>query len=215
MLDINIVDGKGSGRKARVNGEGELSVVVHPHPPIAETIEAFPFRQYFTSNGLSTGINDMAINGSTNEVEYWVNASQYFDIYIKYISVEIGDGGSPNLNSFGSLPALTNGVEWIWFNQEEGEYELHEGIKTNKEFIRVGTDTASIGTGTDAFLADVSGGGSEKSYLPSIDIAESYGLPWGMRLRKGSTDKIIFRVRDNLTNLTTFNIVSYGIRLNF
>lgn len=212
MIDVNIQDGKGNGYKAKVSEEGALNVIIHPHPPKDEAIEALPFRQYFTDNGLSTGSNDMAVNGATTNVDFYIEARKDFDIYIGYVSAEIGDGGSPALNKFGALTALTNGIEWIWFNQD-GEYELHEGIKTNKEFIRIGTDTGAIGTGVEAYLADVSGGGTVKSYLPNIDIKESYGLPWGLRLRKGSTDKLIFRVRDNLTGLTTFNIVAFGIRL--
>ena len=212
MLNVNLQDGKGRANLAKVNGEGEISVVVHPHPPKDENQNALPFRQYFTDDGTSTGSNDMRVNGSTNEVLFWIEAVPKNDIYIKYISVEISDNGNPNLNGFGALSALANGIEWIWFNQEEGDYELHEGIKTNKEFIRIGTDTAAIGTGIDAFLADVSGGGTAKSYFPAIDISESYGLPWGLRLRRGTKDKLIFKVRDNLTSLVTFNAVAYGIR---
>jgi hypothetical protein len=214
MLNVNLQDGKGRANLAKVNGEGELSVVVHPHPPKEEDQNALPFRQYFTDDGTTAGSNDMCVNGSTNEVLFWIEAVPKNDIYIKYISVEISDNGSPNLNGFGALSALTNGVKWTWFNQEEGDYELHEGIKTNKEFVaRVGTDTAAVGTGVDAFLSDVGGGGgTAKSYFPAIDISENYGLPWGLRLRKGTTDKIIFTVRDNLTSLVTFNAVAYGIR---
>jgi hypothetical protein len=212
-IKAQIIDGYGTGNKAKINGEGEFSVVVHPHPPIDEEIEALPFRQYFTDNGAASGSNDMTVNGATTNVDFYISAVAEYDIYIKYISAEIGDGGTPSLNKFGALTALTNGVGFYWFTQKEAEYELHEGIKTNKEFIRVGTDTGAIGTGVDAYLADVSGGGTEKSYFPQLDIAESYGLPWGVRLTKGTTDKLIFRVADNLTGLTTFNIVAYGIRL--
>lgn len=197
----------------KIDDEGAISVTVHPHPPINEKIEALPFRQYFTDNGTRTGSSDLAVNGSASYLDFFITASEDYDIYIKYISTEIGDGGTPSLNKFGALSALTNGVGFYWFTQSEGEYELHEGIKTNKEFIRISTDTGAIGTGTEAYLADVSGGGTEKSYLPNMDISENYGLPWGLRLKKGSTDKLIFRVADNLTGLTTFNIVAYGIRL--
>lgn len=214
MIDINILDGKGYGNKAKVSKEGALSVVVHPHPPRNETIDALPFRQYFTANGMANGSNDMRVNGSITPKDYYIAASEIYDIYIGYVSVEIGDGGSPNLNKFGNLTALTNGIEWIWFNNREGEYELHEGIKTNKEFIRLGTDSAGFGDGVNAFLADVSGGASEKSYLPNIDLKESFGLPWGIRLRKATEDKLIFRINDDLTTLTTLNILAYGIRLN-
>ena len=125
----------------------------------------------------------------------------------------IGDGGSPNLNGYGALAALTNGVEWCLVTQDKGDYILHDGIKTNLEFVRLGVDTGAIGDGTTAYLADVSGGGSEKSYIPTIDLAETFGLAYGIRLRKGSTDKMIFKINDDLTNLTTHNAISYGIRI--
>ena len=203
----------GEERSLKIGEEGDALVTVSPHPPINEVITSIPFRSYFIREGISTSIN-MAINGSVTPVNYLIEASEEYDIFIKYIHAEIGDGGSPNLNKFGDLTALTNGVGWYWFTQEEGEYELHEGIKTNKEFtIRIGNDSAGFGDGINAFLADVSGGASEKSYFPRIDIAESYGMPWGLRLRKGTTDRIIFRVSDDLSALTTFNIVAQGIRI--
>jgi hypothetical protein len=155
----------------------------------------------------------MKVDGSTTAAEFYIAAFKDYDIYIKSISVVIGDGGSPALNKFGALSALSNGVKWDLFTNDLGLYELHDGIKTNLEFIRLGVDTAGIGTGTDAFLADVSGGGTEKSYLPNIDIAETFGLKFGVRLRKGSNDKLIFTIQDNLTALTTFNAIGYGIRI--
>jgi len=201
------------GKQLKINGEGELSVVIHQHPPIDEDVAGLPFRQYFTTDGLKSGSNDMTVNGATNSVDFYITASPDFDIYIKYITVEIGDGGAPALNKFGALNALSNGVAFYWDTQIEPLYELHEGIKTNKEFIRIASDTGAIGTGTDAYLADVSGGGTEKSYLPNIDMKEIYGLPWGLRLRKGTLDKIIFRVQDDLTGLTTFNAIATGTRI--
>jgi hypothetical protein len=166
------------GKQLKINGEGEVSVVIHQHPPIDEDIFALPFRSYFTDNGLPSGVNTMNVDGSTNYVT-----------------------------------ALTNGVAFYWDSQKEPLYELHEGIKTNKEFIRIASDTGAIGTGTEAYLADVSGGGTEKSYLPNMDMTEIYGLPWGLRLKRNSLDKIIFRVQDNLTGLSTFNAIATGTRI--
>ena len=201
------------GNALQIYGEGYCTVAVHQHPPVNESITALPFRQYFTDNGGLTGSNDMTVNGAVNYVDYYISANPEYDIYIKYLTIEIGDGGIPSLNKFGALTALTNGVKFLWDSQNEPDYELHEGIKTNKEFIRIASDTAGIGTGVDAFLADVSGGGSEKSYLPNMDMTEIYGLPWGLRLRKATKDKIIFRVQDDLTGLTTFNAIATGTRI--
>jgi len=200
------------GKQLKINGEGELTVTVHQHPPRDESETALPFRSYFTDDGTTTGTNTMNVNGATNFVDYYIKASTEYDIYIKYITVEIGDGGTPALNKFGSLAALSNGLGFYYDTQTEPLYELHEGIKTNKEFIRIASDTGAIGTGTDAYLADVSGGGSEKSYLPNIDMNEIYGLQWGLRLRKGTKDRLVFRVQDNLSGITTFNAIATGIR---
>ena len=202
-----------SGKVLEVYGEGYTTVAVHQHPPENESTIALPFRQYFTDDGKHSGSNDMTIDGGTSYTDFYVRANDNFDVYIKYITIEIGDGGAPSLNKFGSLSALTNGVAFLWDSQIEPDYELHEGIKTNKEFVRIGSDTAAIGSGTEAFLADVSGGGTEKSYLPSIDFKEIYGLPWGLRLKKGTLDKLVFRVQDNLTGLTTFNAIATGTRI--
>ena len=202
-----------TGKTLKVGDEGEIEVVIHQHPPINEVRPALPFRSYFTDNGTTTGDNIMRVNGATNFVDFYVKANQDYDIYIKYITTEIGDGGTPSLNKFGNLNALFNGVAFLWDTQTEPDYELHEGIKTNKEFIRIASDTGAIGTGQDAYLADVSGGGTEKSYLPNMDMAEIYGLSWGLRLRKGTNDRLVFRVRDDLTGLSTFNAIATGVRV--
>lgn len=208
MIDVNLIGANGTGKGAKVNGEGELSVVVHPHPPIDEEVNALPYRAYF----LDGASNDMTIDGSSTSVDFSINASQDFDIYVKSISVIIGDGGSPALNKFGALTALANGVEFVYFNQLLGGYTLHDGIKSNLEFLRLG-EPIGFGDSTTAALADVSGGGTEKSYLPNIDMAKSYGLAYGLRLVKGTTDKLIFRINDSLTGLTTMNAIAYGIRI--
>lgn len=202
-----------NGNRLRVYGEGYISVAEHQHPPLNESVIALPFRQYFTDNGNSTGSNDLTVNGSSTFTDFYIEAQEEYDIYIKYLTAEVGDGGSPSLNKFGNLSALTNGVAFYWDTRLEPLYELHEGIKTNKEFIRIASDTGAIGTGTEAYLADVSGGGTEKSYLPNMDMTEIYGLPWGLRLKKNTKDRLMFRVQDDLSGLSTFNIIATGIRL--
>ena len=212
MKTTSIVDGQ-SNNVLKVHDEGEIGVVIHQHPPVMEEVLALPFRQYFTDNGISSGSTVMSVDGSTNYTDFYISANTNYDVYIKYITVEIGDGGTPSLNKFGALTALTNGVAFYWDTQTEPLYELHEGIKTNKEFIRIASDTGAIGTGVEAYLADVSGGGTEKSYLPNMDMAELYGLQWGLRLRKNTFDKLIFRVQDDLTGLSTFNAIATGTRI--
>jgi hypothetical protein len=200
------------GKRLRINEEGAVDVVMHQHPPTADSISALPFRSYFTKDGTATGVRRMDEDGSVTPVDYYIKASPDYDIYIKFVSVEIGDGGTPTLNNFGSLSALTNGVAFYWDTQKEPEYELHEGIITNKMLIRA-FGSYGFGNGVEAFLADVSGNNTEKSYFGLLNIEERYGLKFGLRLRKGTNDKIILRVQDDLTGLSTFNAIGTGIRI--
>ena len=202
-----------NGDSLNVDRFGNIYALERQYPPTDGDILAIPFRQYFTDDGKATGSNVMAVDGSVTFTDFAVNASPEFDIFIKYITCEIGDGGTPALNKFGALAELTNGVAWYWDTQQQPLYELHEGIKTNKEFIRIASDTAAIGTGTEAFLADVSGGGAEKSYFPNIDMEEIYGFQWGLRLRKGTKDRLLFRIQDDLSTIVNFDCIAYGLRI--
>jgi len=202
-----------TGDKAKVSPEGALQVVNHGHAPQTETIFSIPFRQYFTDSGVASGSNDMIVDGSSTAVDFYVSADAEKDTYIVTISVDLADGGSPNMNKFGDLGALTNGISVTYVTQDQGTVVIHDGIKTNREFVRFGNETPAIGTGADAFLADASGGGTEKAYLPKLDVREQFGMPFGIKLRKGTTDRVIFTVNDALAGLTTFNILAYGNRL--
>lgn len=209
-IKFQFLDGFGSGKKAKVGEEGTLQVVNHGHPPQEETLFAIPFRQRFQNSSASS---DMAVDGSSTNVSFSICAISARDVYVRSMSVIIGDGGSPALNKFGNLSALANGVEFTYVTQDDGTFIMHDGIKTNLEFVRLGVDTPAVGTGTDAFLADVSGGGTEKSYIPTIDFKETFGLPFGLKLRKGSLDCVTFTVKDDLSALTTFDIIGYGVQI--
>ena len=194
-----------------VNKEGAASVIVHTHPPLNEVIVASPFSQYFTTTGISAGSSDMTVNGATTNVDFYITASPDYDIYIKTISVLIGDNGAA-LNLFGAIAALSNGIEFTHNTLDGGTTILHSGIKDNLEFVRLGLNSPQIGAGTTAFRADTTGSGAD-TYLPVIRMTDIFGLPWGLRLRKGTEDNIAFTVRNNISAPDTFNIIGYGIKI--
>lgn len=213
-LPIHIIDGHGSGNKVKVNGEGEIPVVIHTHPPIDEQVESFPFSQYFTDDGTSSGSNDMRVDGSTTSQAFSISAHEERDVWIKTISVRISDANSA-LNKFGALSALTNGISWEYSNNNLGEVTIQDEIKTNLDFMRIALASAAIG-GSDAFKADVGGGGAgaDDTYLPVIDMAQTFGFSWGLRLSKGSRDMIKFVVNDDLsTGIDQFDIIAFGVQL--
>lgn len=213
-LPVHLIDGHGSGNKLKINGEGEIPVVIHTHPPIDEQVESFPFSQYFTDDGTSTGDNDMRVDGSSTSVPFYISAKEDKDIWIKSISIRISDANS-DLNKFGALAALTNGISWEYSNNNLGEVTIQDEIKTNLDFMRIALASAAIG-GSDAFKADVGGGGAgaDDTYLPVIDMTQTFGFAWGLRLSRGSKDKLIFRVNDDLsTGMDQFDILAFGVQL--
>lgn len=205
MIEVQIVDGHGKGYPVRIGTEGEQYVVVHPHPPKDEVESPDPFRQYFTNNGS----NDMLVDGSTTPVDFAINAVPEHDIYVGTMSVIIADAAS-TLNKFGNLAELTNGVEIFWETQDRGVVQIHEGLKTNLDFMRLSGGEPAVGTGSDTFKADLSGGGAD-AYLPMIDIQDIFGLQWGLRLRKGTTDRLVIRIKDNVSTMDQFDCIAYGI----
>lgn len=208
-LDVRLLDGS-SDQAAKVNGEGELNVVVHPHPPRDEAITARPFRQRLVNSSASS---DMAVDGSSTAVDFYVEPSEDFDAYIAVLNFQVGDAGGLRLDHFGGLgAALTNGIQIFYQTLDSGSIDIHEGIKTNLEFIRTGYDTFPIGDTTNAFRAETQGGGAEDSYLPIMDLSKIFKLQYGIRLRKATNDRVVVRVRDNLTGLTTFDCIATGLQ---
>jgi hypothetical protein len=210
MLKTVIIDGYGNQNKAKVNGEGELSVVVHPHPPKDEAESPLPVREYFKT---SAGSSDMAVDGSTTAVEFSINSQANFDVYIRTASIVIADA-SQTLQEFGNLnAALTNGVKLEWRTSDLGTVVIHDGLKTNFDFIRLALGNPSLGDGASAFLASNAIPTNIEAYLPVVDFSQVFGLPWGLRLRAGTTDKVVWTVQDNVSAVDQFDIIGYGIKI--
>lgn len=201
-----------NGNRAAVSSEGNLQVTIHPHPPVSDNTHVVPFRQYFTTTGVASGSNDMRVNGATTNVNFSINANGDEDIFIKTVSILITDAGA-RLNLFGALAALTNGLSFEYVSNDTGRLIIQDGIKTNLDLVRTGLGNPSIGDGTTAFRADVSGGGAD-AYLPVIDLQATFGLPWGLHLRKGTKDQLRFVVKDNLSaGLDQFDILGFGTKV--
>jgi len=206
-----IVDGHGTGYSLKINEEGTANVVVHPHPPLSDPTVTEPFRQFFTDDGAPTGSEDMTVNGSTTEQEFFITAQAEKDVYIKSISVVISDAGAA-LNEFGNLAALTNGCKFTHFTSDGGETVINDSLTTNFEFVRLAIGNPSFGNGANSFRANNVSGTSE-AFLPVIDMQAIFGMPLGLKLRKGTLDRVIFTIRDNVSALDQFDAIGYGVRI--
>lgn len=193
----------------KINGEGEITVSIHTHPPLDEKIQSYPLSEFFVDEN---GSNDLRVDGSSTPQVFSISAVADYDIFIKTISVKISDNGS-RLDRFAALDALTNGMSFEYSSPEVGSIVISDEIKTNLDFIRVGLASPAFGTGSDVFKADLSGSGDD-TYLPVIDMNQTFGFTWGLRLRKGTTAMLKFVVNDDLSSgIGDFNIKGFGIKV--
>lgn len=210
---VNVLDPR-NRQGLSISAEGAAAVVEHPHPPRFEAISRYPFGQYMTDTGESGGSKDMNVDGSVTAQDFYVESIAEEDIFIKSINFLVSDGGTVTLDKFGSLAALTNGLSIIYFTKDLGERTLISGINTNLLLNRIcGSGAQEIGSGTDSFRADTSGGGSSDTYLPVMNFEELFGFRFGIRLNRGTQDKIIIRVNDDLSALTAMDALILGSTL--
>ncbi len=169
------------------------------------------FRQDFTDDGTSTGSADMKVDGTAaGDQDFWIPAHPTRDIYIRAVSWIIADGGS-SLAEFAGLGAvLGNGIRWFW--QKTGEtVDIHPAIVKNLDLVRM--STVGFGDQANAFLAGgLSNIGAPVSgYMPLIDLAQLFGVKWGLRLRAGTKQKIVIRIQDDLQVPDEIGAIGYGL----
>jgi len=207
---VELEDGHGSKHKLKIDKVGTANVIAHPHPPLVENVHVEPFRQFFSDDGTSAGSEDMTVNGSSTNVKFWIKAHETKDIYIKTIQFIIADAGA-ELNEFGNVSARSNGVLFEHFTQS-GTTVLDDGLKSNFDFVFLCGNNPLIGNGNSSYKANNVEGTSE-AYTPTLDFGVMYGMPYGLRIRAGTEDKILFTVRDDCYAPDRFDILGKGLTI--
>lgn len=196
-----------NGVPINVNEHGEVGVCLHQHPPTVDESISFPFSEYFTNNGS----NDLIVDGSTSPVIFSISGDENHETYIKEIDLLISDA-SMSLDQFGGITALSSGVSVEYTTVEFGTKVISPSLDSNINLLRFFRDTPGTGTDGSSFRLAQSGGAID-TYLMRLDLSVKFGLPWGIRLGKGSRARLSFVVNDNLVGLVEFNIIGYGIKL--
>jgi hypothetical protein len=198
----HIVDGTGGKFKAKVNGDEALFTMNIPFPPLLKQ-KTNPFRQYLTADGTESGSNDMGVDGSSTNVDFWIPASTTRDRYLTNLNflVAYATSGKPYLWADGA--ALSNGSR-LFYNNDAGEQEIHEAIKSNQDLFRLGLQL--IPTSWEVRHTNAN---NDYGYFISFDL-RAMGLPLGVKLDRGSNQKLTLRVRDDATAAVTFDCIAYG-----
>ena len=202
-IDVKVKDGSGKPNYGAISDDGEQLNITSPYPPLRPQ-KVKPFRMYLTDDGLSTGSNDMGIDGSSTNVDFWIPSSETDDRYITSLNVEVAYGTTGQPNEWADGTALTNGMR-LFYISYLGEVEIHEGIKSNQDFFRLGFSLIPT-----AWEIRHLGASNDFGYIMEVDLTKM-GLPYGIKLDSGTTQKLVITVRDNAgTAADTFNIIGYG-----
>lgn len=212
----NIIDATGKNYGAKVDRYNTLWVRDLGIPPTSEdgddgfgNIQKV-YREYLTLNGNGTTIDARVAGSLASPILFYVAAEADFDIYITSLSFVIVDANL-TLAQFGNIGALANGFN-LYYEDTNGVTFIGQNIKTNFEFIRLSQGNPAWGDPTGAFIANNVAGSSE-GVLPVLDFRTVFGLPFGIKLSAGSTDKLVLEIRDNVTGVDQFDIISYGSKI--
>jgi hypothetical protein len=52
--------------------------------------------------------------------------------------------------------------------------------------------------------------GNSEAYIPTLDFGGLFGTPFGVRLKGGTQDRLVFRIQDDTSGVDRFDIVAYG-----
>ena len=202
MLKTSIHN-QGNGHSLAIQEDGSISAFIIPQPPRFAEQVTLPIAEYMMLNG--NGASSMVVNGSVINQDFYIEAKS-FDIYVNTVVFEIADA-TASLNKFGNLAALTNGLEFYYFNQTQGKYTIESALKTNYEFVKLANFEPPFG---DQALTNAIG--ASEAYVGVIDLEDVFGLQWGLKLRANSTDRLGFIIKDDLTGIDAMTIKIYGIR---
>lgn len=198
------VEIKGTNKtQAEVTGDGELCVIAAPFPSLADQ-KVQPFRQYLTDDGTISGSNDMGVDGSVTNVDFYISADSVNDRYITTLNFAVAYGsiGKPYLWADGA--ALTNGTR-LFYENPRGEVDIHEGMKSNQDLFRLTFN--QIPTAWEVRHVNAN---NDYGYFISMDLTK-LSSAFGLKLDRGTDQRLICRIRDDAGTLAdTFNVIAYG-----
>jgi len=195
-------DGKGSKSKSEITKDGEDTVIPSPWPPL-KSQKTRPFRHRFTLDGTPTGTHNMGVDGSVTNQDFYIPASSDYDRYITTIAFIVGYAATGKPYLFADGAALTNGCR-LFYTSLRGEVDIHEAIKNNQDLF-----TLSFNIIPTSWELRHAYANNDYGYIMSIDLTKM-GLPYGIKLDRGTSQKMVMRIRDVATSAVNFYFTGLG-----
>ena len=203
MVVKSYITDPATGNQAIIQDDS-LTVIQFPAPPLMPQKSRI-FKQYLTDDGTSTGDEDMQVVASLESPsDFYVEANETDDRYITVVSFVIADEGA-KFSLFGAIAALTNGCRFFYESDTAVVDVAYTPLQTNWAFVRMSlmkTPEAEMKVQKDVE-------GKVDAYVPVIDFTKILP-PFGIKLDRGSNQRIVLQVRDDTTGVDSFNAVAYG-----
>ncbi len=208
MLKSNIVDPR-YGTSSRVDRQGNITVACnHPDVPSIGTANTYRYLSgSLGTDGLDSGVISQRINGSVDDKIFYIESSQDYDIHIMNISILVADGNTSH-DKWGAIDPLTNGYSMYIFEGGEYTYILNK-VKTIGQMIAYAGFKDGYGSATTSWELSNWNGSADASTV-NIPIGEY--IPGGLRLGRGTKDRLVSVVSDNFNPLTECWVRVYGYK---
>ncbi|NOR58426.1 MAG: hypothetical protein GQ474_07885 [Sulfurimonas sp.] len=208
-LDVNLVGENNGGESAQVSSYGTLRVSqTDSEPPLASTDSRLRyFSELLGSTGAGSGVTNMNVDGSVTPEEFFISANEDYDLRIMAIVVVIA-AQTVSHNAFGGVPILP--VGWELDIVEAGSTtKVVDLAKTSGQVIAQSGFTNPYGSGATSFQL-TKWTANDDAHTINIPIG-SY-IPNGIRIGRGTKDKIVSIVNDDLTGNNEFTVRVIGYR---
>lgn len=192
-----------------------LLVALSGIPADTGDVASFPFVKPLSVNNDGVTFDFETLDGSTNPIDAFTQSESQFDIYITTVNIIIEGESSAALDRFGSLiGGLPEGI-LTFFENDGVRIPISEiPLRTNIDFLRVGTQSPEFGVDDSAWRIQLSGlGNANKAYNPVWDMIR-LSSGYGMRLVAGEDQKMGITIQDDLTGveIQKFNISISGFK---
>ena len=213
----NIVDGGGSGKYIKVNDAGYILTQNSIVPPNDIRDLQIIYRKFLTLNADGT-TTEMLVDGSTTPQKFYIEASSENDIYITSLSIIIqGVSLDLGVDFAGSGSALGNGFN-IYYEDQNGLINIGTDFTTNFDFIALCQGNPNFGNDGEAFIIPGLTAGNKNNaatgIIPVLDFNEVFGFTYGLKLLRGSNNRLVLEVNDDLTTglglNSGMNVIAYG-----
>lgn len=201
MQSVSIKDGSGTDFETEVsrNQTLQVGVQVPEVPPIGTPSRIRYYNALLGSAGANSGSTDMVVDGSVTPQNFYIDGEDDFDIRITSLIVTIVDG-SINLSKFGALAALTIG--WDLCIKEGGSTTcIIDKAKTNGEIAIQSTEAPNIYNNFS---------GANDGFVQIIPVHNE--VLGGIRIGRGTQDRIESTVNDDLAGLVSFDVRAVGYK---